>query len=405
MAVEFNAVSAILVSSLSHAFSSSRLASNSLRPTQTVSFKVLINQDLTGVDLINNVAFVKADATDLGKGTVPPSDLANPSSGPDPTVDPGTPTGIPVDHIHSVVAWKAYEVDGDATVTAVSGGETIEYFIFVRNTGNQDLTNVSIADLLPNGVTYQRGGSLTGNTVNFTLATLAVGATSEAQVFEVQVNDNLSDVNLIRNVAVISGDDLPLTESFPPANNTTPTDPNITGDTGTDLSVIPTADIVTWKGFSIENGTSTTTVSGREKVTYTIYIRNESNRNLTGITVSDAIPVGTTFAAAGNGGAYDGTTVVFNNINVDFGQTTSVSFEVVVDENLTDVSAISNVAFVKADATDPGPGQGTVPPADVNNPADGADETVPPGTSTDIVVDPIHNIVIALNGLIDVDGT
>lgn len=115
---------------------------------------MLINQDLTGVDLINNVAFVKADATDLGKGTVPPSDLANPSSGPDPTVDPGTPTGIPVDHIHSVVAWKAYEVDGDATVTAVSGGETIEYFIFVRNTGNQDLTNVSIADVLPNGVTY-----------------------------------------------------------------------------------------------------------------------------------------------------------------------------------------------------------------------------------------------------------
>src|SRR5690606_40669870 len=104
---------------------------------------------------------------DHGQGTVPPADPTNPSNGPDPDATPGTTTDIPVDPIHSIVSWKAYTVDGDATATSVSGGETIVYSIFVRNTGNQALTNVEVSDLLPPGVSYVSGGTLSVNPVSF----------------------------------------------------------------------------------------------------------------------------------------------------------------------------------------------------------------------------------------------
>src|SRR5690606_23069918 len=369
--------------------------------TATVSFKVLIDEDLTDVNAISNVALVKLDAADPGQGTVPPADPNDPTAGPDPDATPGTTTDIPVDPIHSVISWKAYTVDGDATVTSVSGGETVEYSIFVRNTGNQALTNVEISDLLPTGVSYVSGGTLSGNTVSFTIPTLAVGATSAAQVFTVEVNDNLNNISVIRNVAVVSGDDLPPTESYPPLDNETPSDPDDTGDTGTDIPVVPTDDIVAWKGYSIDEEPATSSVSGGEEITYTIYIRNESNQNLTDLSVSDAIPAGTTFVSAGNGGTSNGTTVEFTGINIDFGQTASLSFVVTVNENLTGIPAVSNVAFVKKDATRPDPGQGTVPPADPTNPSNGPDPAATPGTPTDIPVDAINSIDLGLVGVSD----
>ncbi|MGX7835904.1 hypothetical protein ACWKSR_12210, partial [Campylobacter fetus subsp. venerealis] len=32
-------------------------------------------------------------------------------------------------------SWKSYIIDGDPTLTSVSGGETVQYTIHVRNTG------------------------------------------------------------------------------------------------------------------------------------------------------------------------------------------------------------------------------------------------------------------------------
>src|SRR5690606_8123142 len=91
--------------------------------TATVSFKVTVDADLTGVAEITNVGLVKTDATDPGTETFPPS-LTDPNE-PDDTG--GTGTIIPVDPISSLVSWKAYKVNDDLTITEVSGGETIEY--------------------------------------------------------------------------------------------------------------------------------------------------------------------------------------------------------------------------------------------------------------------------------------
>src|SRR5690606_16633996 len=146
-------------------------------------------------------------------------------------------------------------------------------------------------------------------------------------------------------------------------------------------------------------GTTTTSVSGGESITYTIYIRNESNQNLTDLSVSDAIPAGTTFVSGGNGGTSSSTTVEFTGINIDFGQTASLSFVVTVNENLTGNPAVSNLAIGKKDATDLDPGQGTVPAADPTNPSNGPDPTATPGTPTDIPVDAINSIDLGLVGV------
>src|SRR5699024_3048349 len=233
--------------------------------TATVSFTVEVNENLTDVTEITNVAFVKEEADDEGTETFPPSET-DPNE-PDDSGETGTL--IPVDQDNSLVSWKAYTVDGDATITEVSGGETIEYTIYVRNTGNQDLTNIEVSDVLPEGVAYESGGDLTGNTVNFTINELPVGETSDPLVFTVTVKDDLTDVNVIRNVATVVSDEVTTPEeSYPPTDNENPDDPDDSGDTGTEIDVDPDPSLISWKAYDVDGDASITSVSGGETIEY-----------------------------------------------------------------------------------------------------------------------------------------
>ncbi|MBE8720683.1 Ig-like domain-containing protein [Sphingobacterium pedocola] len=362
--------------------------------TARVSFKVTVNADLTGATSISNVAFVKENENDPGTGTVPPADPTDPTAGPDENVPPGTPTDIPVDPISTVSTWKGFGIANGTSTTSVSGGETVTYTIYIKNTGNQALTGVSISDALPIGTTYVSGGTLNGTSVDFAGIDIPVGGT-ESRSFEVLVKDNLTGVTQISNVAVViavgtSTSTAPADPTDPtagPAPGTNPGDPTL-------IPVNPTDNVVAWKGYSIANGTSTTTVSGGEDVTYTIYIKNESNQDLTGLSVSDAIPAGTTYVS---GGTLNGNTVEFTDIDVAFGQTVLVSFVVKVDVDLTSIDAISNVALIKTDPSDPG--TPTVPPADPTDPVAGPDPVATPGDPTDIPVTANHSIDLSLAGV------
>ncbi|WP_188876088.1 Ig-like domain-containing protein, partial [Sphingobacterium alkalisoli] len=364
--------------------------------TARVSFKVTVNADLTGATNISNVAYVKENENDPGTGTVPPADPSTPIAGPDENVPPGTTTDIPVDPNSSVSTWKGFGIANGTSTTSVSGGETVTYTIYIANTGNQTLTGVSISDALPVGTTYVSGGTLNGASVDFAGIDIPVGDTV-TRSFDVSVQDNLTGVTEISNVAVVTAAGTP-TSTAPadptdatagPAPGTNPGDPTL-------IPVDPTDDLVAWKGYSIANGTSNTTVSGGEDVTYTIYIKNESNQDLAGLSVSDAIPAGTTYVS---GGTLNGNTVDFTNINVAFGQTASVSFVVKVDVDLTGINAISNVALVKTDLSDPG--TPTVPPADPMDPPAGPDPSATPGDPTEIPVQDIYTIDLSLAGVSD----
>src|SRR5690625_6904360 len=75
------------------------------------------------------------------------------------------------------VSWKSYEIDEDASIETVRGGEEIEYTIHIRNTGDIDLQSLIVEDAIPSNTTFvsaANGGTETGGIVTFDHIDVAV---------------------------------------------------------------------------------------------------------------------------------------------------------------------------------------------------------------------------------------
>lgn len=304
---------------------------------ETVSFKVLVAENLTGVDLISNVAIIKKDATDLGQQTYPPLDNSNPIE-PNTTANPGT--NIPVDKIHEVVSWKAYLIAEDITRTEVSGGEELKYIIYVKNIGNQDLTNLVVSDELPAGVTYLSGGTLTGTNVSFNISSLAVGETSSSLRFKVKVDEDLTGLEEILNIAVVSSTEITDTESFPPVDNQSPTEPEDSGANGTVIPVTPIHSVAFAK-HGVSAGANTGQATADNEITYTLSVKNTGNKTLTNLQVSDEIPANTTLIDEG-GFTLNVTTLEATIASLNVNEEVLLSFIVKVDASI-DINTITEI--------------------------------------------------------------
>ena len=297
-------------------------------------------------------------------------------------------------------AWKSYQEAGTGTAIAqVKGDEEIVYSIHIRNTGTVDLNDYIVRDVIPAHTTYVTGsadadgGIFANGEVVFNGVDVAVGAT-KVLTFRVKVDTDLTGVDKISNVAVVKKDENdPGAGTVPPADPSNPTDPHPTADPGTptDIPVQQIKDVLAWKAYAVANGLSATSVRGGEDVTYTIYVRNIGNQNLTGWSISDAIPQGTTFQSANNGGVHDNGTVIFSGIDLPVGGATSVSFVVKVNADLSGLDAIDNIAYVRETPGDPG-----IPtsPADPSDPTTGPDPGSNPGDPTSIPVDDNFDLVL-----------
>ncbi|SFJ65662.1 Ig-like domain-containing protein [Myroides guanonis] len=305
--------------------------------TKTVTFKVKVDSNLTGITEILNLATVN------GVAAFPP--LSNNPNEPDTTALPGTKT--PVEQIKSVVSWKAYDVNGDNTITAVSGGEDVAYHIYVRNTGNQNLTNVTISDVLPVGLKWKSGGVHAGGTVTFTIASLAVGATSPSLNFVATVNNDLTGVTEIKNIAKVKASPTsPESESFPPVDNTNPTEPNTTIP-GTVLDVTPIHDVEISKVGVSNNTTSNAQAQLGDEIVYTITVKNVGNKTLNNLVVTDVLPGSLTISSV-NLGSFTGNTFTYTIPTLAVGGDVTFTITTSVDDlNGGLITEIENTATIK----------------------------------------------------------
>lgn len=143
--------------------------------------------------------------------------------------------------LYDVVGWKSYVVSTGES--HVSGGEEITYTIHVRNNSSIAVEDLIITDRIPTNTTYVAGsashsGSLASGVLTWSGIDLAPGSTTTVS-FKVKAADDLLGVTAIGNVARVKRTTAdPGKETYPPVNNDTPNDPDITGTPGTDIPVL-----------------------------------------------------------------------------------------------------------------------------------------------------------------------
>jgi gliding motility-associated-like protein/uncharacterized repeat protein (TIGR01451 family) len=217
----------------------------------------------------------------------------------------------------------------------IAAGAELTYTIRVTNTGTLPLNNVTIADKIPDGTTYLAGSADNGGTFNTASTTLNwtldVSAASFKEVsFKVKVNEDLTNTPSIENTAVITN----------PADSGNP-----------QTATVPPVNTIQVRDFSasktVEGLNSNNKIDAGATLTYKITVNNTGNVGLTGITITDMIPEGTTYVSgtATNSGIFDDKKLSWA-IDVPFGGTQTVSFDVKVADNLTGITAIGNTATV-----------------------------------------------------------
>ncbi|WP_212005116.1 gliding motility-associated C-terminal domain-containing protein [Chitinophaga sp. HK235] len=242
----------------------------------------------------------------------------------------------------------------------VAAGRPVVYTITVTNHGPATLNSgetITITEALPaqlTNISYTAsGGSYNAATGAFLLTgALPVGGTVKLNVSGT-VDAAFTGNSITNTVTVAAGI----------------TDPdNGNNSAAVTTGITPPPSFETWKTVTTEYGTGQ--IHAGEKLTYTIYVRNNGKVSLPEVTITDPVPAHTRYVS---GGTLNGNIVNFSIRDLAPGALTSVTFVVKADDNLTGISGISNTATVSDGYT-------TKPTAGCDPAAPGCD-TNTPGTN------------------------
>lgn len=270
--------------------------------TKVFSFKVKV--DLTASGVISNVA--KAGSDDSNTVT-----------------NPVTPPK------HSIVK-DVFKTGSTSSIkgTTVAAGDLLTYQITVTNTGAGDLSVKdfvkSVTDTLPAGVTVIRisEGGVGDRTIVWDLSSSTrVLKPGESMVFTVDVKVNDDASGSLKNVA-----------KSPTEGSNEVENPVAAPKYALIKDVRKTGSVASIIGQDVLN---------RDTLTYVLTIRNTGAGNLVLKTavkeLRDALPAGTVFVSAGNGGVYSGGFVIWNlendNTVLAPGASKEFSFNVAVAED------------------------------------------------------------------------
>jgi uncharacterized repeat protein (TIGR01451 family) len=172
----------------------------------------------------------------------------------------------------------------------VAPGSNVEYTILLNNNGPNTARNLALSDTLPPGTTFVSATQPNGPP--FTLTTPAPGGTgtvtatksvlaaSDAATFKIVVNvgSGVADGTTLSNTASVTSDT---------------DDPNTADNSDTETTLVNE-----FAELSVSKLASPNPVLAGNNITYTIDVSNAGPTQAQSVTLSDAVPAGTTFVSA-----------------------------------------------------------------------------------------------------------
>lgn len=315
--------------------------------SDTITLLVTPSSDVTAATSITNTATVTSSAGD----TNPANNQATATS----TVNP-TSTGTATDLVISKTSSPEPALPGQA----------VTYTIQVSNAGPNAVTDATVTDVLPSGVTFINATTPTGTTftnangvLTFNLGSLANGASETITVLVTPTGTGTLPTTLTNTATVTSsaGDTTPGNNQ---ASATTTVNANST--TATDLAVTKSA--------------STSSLVTGQDVTYTLIVTNNGTNGVTDATLTDVVPAGLTLVSASTSA---GTTFTNANGVLTFtlgslaaGASDTITLLMAATDVVTAATSLTNTATVTSSAGD----------TDVGNNQASATVTLNPNSST-----------------------
>lgn len=301
-----------------------------------------------------------------------------------PVTEPATP---PV-----TTDWDKLTISKIADKNTVKAGEAVVYTITVVNNTGVNLTGIKVSEKLDDKLTFVSAvpsDQYNATSGVWTIAALGNGKTATLTI-TAKAKDDVADKTMIPNTATITAasDTSDGTNNLPegkgPSANVDITVNNGGGtDTPTDwskLTVNKTVAVVTGSSLQFILDNPGESILPDAKVTtgsnllYTITVSNDTGKDLTGITVQEALDSNLTFAES-DGTSYDVTEGLWTIEQLADGAKAVLHILAVVNDDAAAGSEIENTAIITA-AQDDGDGL-----PDRNRPSDTVtvtvDETVP----------------------------
>lgn len=319
-----------------------------------LSFRVTINNPLpVSVTQVENQGIVSG-------GNFPNT----PSDDPDtPVVD--DPTVTPVVAAPILVATKRDSLLVDVNGDGVAGpGDTLTYQIVLLNNGNQQAENVIFTDtpdantaLVAGEVQTDQGTVTQGNNGGDTAITIEIGTVPPGAIvnisFQVTIDDPLpAGVTEVANQGIFNTPTVTVPVPTDDPDTPEPNDPTVTPVGESRLAIV--------KSSAPPSGTI---VRPGDSITYRVSVTNTGIVTVSGVVISDTIPVGTTYvpdsATPAPTSAAD--PLVWTIPTLGVGQSVTVSFAVQVNSE-PGVTTIRNIAVVDSNQTPPTPSNETEHP-------------------------------------------
>ncbi|SDE52733.1 gliding motility-associated C-terminal domain-containing protein, partial [Cellulophaga baltica] len=223
------------------------------------------------------------------------------------------------------------------SVASPNTGDTLTFEIILENNGPGLATNVSIVDVVPVGYTLNNvnnGGVITGNSIEWQIATVPVG--SQTFSYEVTVNAPSNVLDEYKNTVQITS-----TDQFDPDSSPNNDDGDQSEDDETFFTIAsPTVDLEVNKTIDKDQ-----TYSG-DVVVFTITVLNNSAYDATNIGIEDMLPDGyTPINHTESLGTYDENMGMWDIPLLQIGETAVLQVTVGVTE-IDDYTNVAELVYV-----------------------------------------------------------